>query len=546
MKPNAEQAAILADTISPRRLIIAGAGSGKTATLVAQIKADIQAGHNPAKMVAITFTNAGADELAARLPGVRLGFVGTLHAWCLHLLNRHGAAIGYQMGRVAMIDEETERRLIQSALASIKAKPSVSVDSVREWKASGSISNPAAIAAKKYMANLRARSCVDFDSVLFEALRLIAGGHTPDISALYVDEYQDSGTWDAEIYAAAPALRLFIVGDPDQSIYRYRGGCVENILALAASPEWTTYRLEQNHRSAPQIIEAANRIIANNSRRLEKTMRPADSGLSGWLGVWNFTTPLAEAAGIAGKIKAYEWGNVAVLTRYNAQIPAIVSALEAEGFKVQTARKDERHWLPVAISALNAIFDPDNDLAAQTWLSHFHRMEPALFNFRELHQIEADAAAHGRSATRYALELADLDTMNQARAVSFLRLPPEAFHAIVAAWKLDAPVSEIIAALMEGHAPKIENEAGTIYVGTVHSFKGREADNVVLAGMVDAATPAKKTGEELEEERRLFYVGVTRARFNLAASFSSLYAPPFSREMIEAKPSRFIAEAFPQ
>lgn len=539
--PNAEQAAVLTDITSPRRLIIAGAGSGKTATLIWQIMADIEAGHDAAKMVVITFTNAGADELRRRLPNVRFSFVGTLHAWCLNLLNRYGAALGYKPGAVAMIDEETETALIRSALEAIKAAPKWSVSEVRKWKPRAAISNPAAIAAKKYMQNLRGRSCVDFDSVLFEALRLIEGGHVPDISCLYVDEYQDSGTWDAQIYAASPALRLFVVGDPDQSIYKYRGGCVENILALGASPDWKTYRLQTNHRSGPEIIEAANRLIQHNTRRLEKTMEPAGEMPPAWLATWQFTTPHDEAAGIAGRIRAYEWSDVAVLTRYNAQIPAMVAALEAEGFNVRTARKDERPWLSVAISALNVLLDPDNDLAGKAWLDYFHAREAALFNFHELAHVEAHAATCGRTATRYAFELADLDAMAPARALSFMHLPPEALNAIVAAWRETIP--ETLAALLDEHAPDDE-DGGTIYVGTIHSFKGKEAGTVVLFGMVDEATPAKKTGEELEEERRLFYVGITRAQYRLIVSHSALYAPPFCRGMLEAKPCRFIAESF--
>ena len=526
--PNTEQAEVL-NSEATQKLIIAGAGAGKTGTLCWQIAKDLNAGHDPRKMVAITFTNAAAREYAARLGDVKLGYMGTLHGWCLSMLNRYGAAIGYRTGAVSMIDEETETGLIKAALFSIKAAPQWSVEKVREWKASGKIHNPAAIAAKKYMAQLRAASCVDFDSVLFECLRLIEGGHIPQLDCLYWDEFQDSGPWDNAIMLAIKARRKFVVGDPDQSVYGFRGSSVEWILELSKMDGWQTFYLVRNHRSTPDIVAAANQLISHNSQRLEKEM-VAVSTLQGMIQLPTFTTPLAEAAWIAGHFKAGALASsagAAVLVRYNAQIPILVASLEAEGFAVVTPKQERKSWVPIAVAALNALHDPENDLAAAAWLSHLNK-----------------GGAMNVSTSKAALAALNVTNKPDNIAVGMMRLPPEAFHAIVSVW-VEGDLVATGAALASFAEPEAVDMCGKIYVGTIHSFKGRQAGCVVLAGMCQAAIPAAKTGEEKEAERRLFYVGVTRAEFQLVITSTRKYSPPFG-EQIETEPSQFTNEAFPQ
>lgn len=525
--PNPEQAEALKSD-APQKLVIAGAGSGKTSTLCWQIAQDIKAGNDPRKMVAITFTNAAAREYAARLGTVKLGYMGTLHGWCLSMLNRYGSAIGYKPGAVSMIDEETETALIKAALFSIKAGAQWSVEKVREWKASGKIHNPAAIAAKKYMAQLRAASCVDFDSVLFECLRLIEGGHIPQLDCLYWDEFQDSGPWDNAIMLAIRAKKKFVVGDPDQSVYGFRGSSVEWILELSKMDGWATFYLVRNHRSTPDIVAAANQLISGNTQRLEKAMVPV-STMQGMIQLPTFTTPLAEAAWIAGHFKAGALASsagAAVLVRYNAQIPILVASLEAEGFSVVTPKKEKETWVPLAVSALNALHDPENNLAAMAWLEHINRV-----------------TKQSAGTVAQTLKLLNLADKPANIAIGMMKLPPEAFHAIVSVW-VEGDLTATAAALSSFAEPEAVDMCGKIYVGTIHSFKGQEAGCVVLAGMSQAAIPGNKSGEELEEERRLFYVGITRAKRYLIITAPGKYTPPFGVAE-DTKQSQFIHEAFP-
>lgn len=533
-----EQQAVL-DSKHRQRVIIAGAGSGKTTTLIADVAQTMQATTDPAGVVVITFTNAAADEFRARLERKDCpmpGFVGTLHSWCLAMLNRHGHAIGYK-APVSMIDEANEERLIKETLDSIKAAKKWTVSMVRTWKATGGIQNPAAIAAKSYMQQLRAASCVDYDSCLFECLRLIQGGHVPPLAALYVDEYQDSGPWDHAIYQAVMATRKFVVGDPRQSVYAFRGGLVRNIIELAESEHWQTHQLSVNFRCPTLVIDGANALIQEQAAaRVARRMEPGPSAPVGKIHVQESATPFAEAGDIAGRLRETEAMETAVLVRFNAQIPIIVEALKSEGFAVAAHDKNERQWLPLAISALNAIANPESELAAFTWLWHQFGDELAI--------LRGNAARAGRSTVREAFATLALTNRPPEEQLGGMRLPPEAFAAIVAAWPPGAVLSQVIARVQEDAKPPTP-PAGAVYVGTVHSYKGREADRVILAGMADQITPGKKSGEDEEEERRLFYVAATRPRRELWIYSPRQYTPPFGKHYEPAQPSRFATPFFP-
>ncbi len=527
---NQQQTETVNDTTSPRRLVLAAAGSGKTKTLVADVVQALDAGTDPEALVVITFTNAAAEEFRARIAARSTrqpGYVGTLHGFCLSLVNRYGSAIGYKPGAVQMIDEETETLQIMECLKEVNAGAKWTVSKVREWKATGGIANPAAIAAKLYMKRLRAASCVDYDSVLFDALRLIQEGYVPPLAGVWVDEFQDSGPWDAAIYKALICQRLFVVGDASQSVYAFRGAVVRNIIDLAEDPTWKTYRLDTNYRCPVIVCEAANRLMQGAPTAAAGCRMTWPEGTPrGEIEIITAPTQIAEAAQIAGRLLKEEAMTTAILVRYNAQVPALVDALTAEGIRSYTSASAPR-WLPVAISALNAIAHPENDFPATAWLRD---------QFGE--SLRAPAAASGKSQVQEAFKALAITDRAPEEQLGAMNLPDEARQAIVQAWPPGRSIQAVIQAIQEAQKAE-EPDERTVYVGTLHSFKGRQAERIVLAGMADEIMPAKKTADSLEEERRLFYVGITRTEKVLWISYPEKYMPPFGKTYQPATLSRF-------
>lgn len=519
------------DNPAPFRALIAGAGSGKTHTLIGRITADIENGADPQRCVAITFTNAGAEELKRRISH-KLRFVGTLHAYCMTLVNFHGLALGYTPGKVVMIDEKTEEKLIEQAIKSANStKAKTPVSAVRSYKGSHSIAKREGIIARAYCQMLRRANAVDFDTVLIEALRLINEGQVAPLDCLYVDEYQDSGPWDALIYKALIANKKLVVGDTDQSIYEWRGGRLENLLELAQDPSWHVGFLNDNYRSQAAIVTAANRLIENNSARVAKEMRPVRPG--DWSSItWEtYQTPQAEAAAIARKIREeadaglLSWPEVAVLTRHNVQIKTLADALAGEDIPVRLREPKIHPWLGVAVSALNCLLDPDNEITSALWIEHAQKERESLKMYKTARQIiQALGLAHESFGKR----------------INGMLLPPDAMHGIRAAWG-SGDLLEIIPRLI--HSEKeLETKGDGVLVSTIHGSKGLEWPTVYIAGMHAKAMPGAKKGRELEAERRLLYVGITRAKDSLRISDTRKALKAFDVGLEDTETSPFKSE----
>lgn len=520
---------------APFRALIAGAGSGKTHTLTGRILHDIdQGGADPKKCVAITFTNAGADELKRRISH-KLRFIGTLHSYCLHIVNHHGHPLGYKNGTVVMIDEKTEERLIEAAIKkanSTKAKTPVSA--VRAFKGSQNIAKREGIIARAYCQMLRRANAVDFDTVLVDALALISGGHVPALDALYVDEYQDSGPWDSMIYRAIEARLKLVVGDPDQSIFEWRGGRLENILELTTSPDWAVSYLLDNYRSQGAIVEAANRLIKHNTARLEKDMVPMRQNDPNGITWTTYSTPQKEAGEIATEIKSlldlgHRPEDFAVLVRFNGQIKTIAEALQGEEIPVKLREPKQHPWLGVAVSALNTAFSPDNEIISALWIEHVHKERPELRNL---------------TTGRALLDALRLSYEPYGKLVNGMLLPAEALHSIRAVWG-EGDILDMIPRLIASEQ-ELETKGDGVLVSTIHGSKGLEWPTVYLAGCHAAALPGAKTGRELEAERRLLYVGMTRARDVLRISDTKKALKAFAVGLDDTTTSPFKAEVFPE
>lgn len=526
MTPNQEQLAVITAP-EEQTLVIAGAGTGKTKTLVWRIQYLVK-GYiegvaydfphddllDPAAMVAITFTNIAARQLQERLAalGITLGFVGTLHAYALHCIKRAGKLSQFS-GSPTIISEEASADMIQATAKELRVK-NVSVSEVKHWLGRPG-GRPAQLVATSYMRKLAATNSLCYDSMLAEFLRLLVTSPLPaPIEALFVDEYQDSAPMDAAIYSAINAEFDMRIGDPDQAIYSFRGGEIGNLIDYGRTEGVGVYHLTTNYRSCSRIVAKANALIAGAPDNPFREFMQANNGSWDRDGdppdgfyVTSYQHPAAEAQGIAEKIAYYKCqkpSDFAILCRFNAYVPLLKQTLAANGIPVkETRRFDPPRRIIAALRALSLVGAYDDAVCAD-WL--YTVAQPG---------EETAARRDGRSLTSVVMQrLGVTKTESVGEALHKMGIDAEGVRLVRDNWQSDPDQTADVLAI-----PDEQTLAEGVHVGTVHSFKGGEAGFVFLAGWDSATCPAQKKGPEFNEERRLAYVGVTRGIFRVEMSY---------------------------
>ncbi|HQR46655.1 MAG TPA: UvrD-helicase domain-containing protein, partial [Thermoanaerobaculia bacterium] len=348
---NAEQTAAVTHGEGPL-LVLAGAGSGKTRVLTRRLAFLVAQGVPPEAIVAVTFTNKAAGEMKERVAALLRtdrprSFVGTFHAWGVRLLRRFAKEAGVPRSFV-VFDQDDQMVVVKRAMRELgfpekMATPRSLLSRISAAKNSGlapaefprrfgeALGSRLADLYRAYEKALAASSALDFDDLLVRSERLLAANGdvhalvTRSVRHLLVDEYQDTNRIQARLVklVTGEAGNVFVVGDEDQSIYRWRGADVGNILEFAKEFRGAkTVRLEQNYRSAPAILEAAGAVVAENRRRLGKTLRPTRRG-GEKVRLLSFDEERDEAREVVSRLVAARRGNaareVAVLFRTNAQ-----------------------------------------------------------------------------------------------------------------------------------------------------------------------------------------------------------------------------------
>ena len=494
-------------------LCVAPAGSGKTTTLVARIAWLIDEGIPPETICALTFNRRAAEELRERLAGA-LAPIGddladrlrirTFHALGLEILREAGAAVEPLVDREDVLRgvrpdlSPAERRRLDTVMSRFKLDLDVDPATIEADPEAG----PVARTYAAYEREIEARGGLDFDDLVARSLRLLSrddrvlGRWRDRCAHLLVDEAQDLDRSQLRLalLLAAPANRIFLVGDDDQSIYGWRLADVRRLLGLAESalPGLTRVDLETNYRCPAAVLERSVRLIEHNTERFAKAIR-AREGAEGSL---RLAPSAADDVDRIGAVMA-SWPpadgktTFAVLARTNRElIPAAVAAVRL-GLPFRAKELE----LPVESAELEGLIAEDAPLlaqlsAARTGGSFAHR--------RAATNLLGWSVGHG-SATALAAAVADMQ-----RVVARLR-------------RDDAPLS----------------------LATAHGTKGLEFDHVAVIGLDAGRFPsARSIAEALEpdramqEERRLAYVAWTRAR----RSLTLLYDP--------GAPSRFLLEAF--
>ena len=622
---NPQQRAAVEQTEGPL-LVLAGAGSGKTRVLTYRVAHLMEKGVAPWRILAITFTNKAAREMAERVHRLageasEDAWISTFHSCCARILRRDIEKLGYKR-QFAIYDEDDRMTVIRSVAKElnlsdkefppkqIKAMISDAKNKLltpTEWlKESGGDFRSKKLyeAYRAYEQALRGNNALDFDDLLIKTLELLTD--QPPVLQYYrdrfhyilVDEYQDTNAAQYELVRllAGDRHNLCVVGDDDQSIYGWRGADLRNIMDFEKDfPECVTIKLEQNYRSTGNILDAANQVIAHNAGRKEKALwTEADAGDR--IALYHAADERDEATFIcqmSGKLmrRGSDAGSIAVLYRANAQSRVIEDAFVRSGTPYRVyggLRFYERKEVKDLIAYLRALVNPDDDVSVRRIINEPKRgigdttvdkvAEYARENDMPLLSAVLDWENLPLSARPKKLLSAFADLMIDLTEQMYELKPSEFVQAMIDKTgyvkaleeskteenetrienikELQGAVSEF-----ELHNPEgglsdfLENVAlvsdldamnengGAVTLMTLHSAKGLEFDNVFLSGMEEGIFPITRAlfdDKQLEEERRLAYVGITRAKKRLFLSHAYTRALYNTRNANQL--SRFVSE----
>ena len=589
-------------------LILAGAGSGKTRVLTHRIAYLIgERGVNPWNILAITFTNKAAEEMRQRVDnlvgfGAESVWVSTFHSACVRILRRFIDRLGYE-NHFTIYDTDDQKTLIKevcrkvdvdtkvfkerSLLSAISsAKNEMILPDEFELNAGGDFAKmKIAKVYREYETQMRANNALDFDDLLVKTVQLLQT--QPDVLESYqerfryimVDEYQDTNTVQFQLVSllAGKYKNLCVVGDDDQSIYKFRGANIRNILDFEHEfPDAKVIKLEQNYRSTGNILNAANSVIANNRGRKEKSLW-TENGEGELIRLRQFDTAFDEADFIGEDIKSAvrqggSYNDSAVLYRTNAQSRLLEEKFIAMNIPykiVGGVNFYARREIKDLLAYLKTIDNGRDDVAVRRiinvpkrgiGLTTINRIQESAtergIGFYEALLAPGLIAGVGRSATKldsFAALIEYFKTLAEEMNITDLLQEviektgyieslenEDKEEAKTRKENIDELISKAATyeescqdkdekATLSGFLEEValvadidslDEDQEYVVLMTLHSAKGLEFPRVYLAGMEDGLFPGYMSinagdREELEEERRLCYVGITRAEQEL-------------------------------
>ncbi|MGD1011671.1 MAG: UvrD-helicase domain-containing protein [Acidimicrobiales bacterium] len=607
-------------------VVVAGAGSGKTRVLTRRIARLVVSGVEPWRILAITFTNKAADEMRRRVvelvgPDASKMWVSTFHAACVRMLRSNAERIGYRSS-FTIYDEGDSRRLVghvlddlgidqhrfptRAVLGVISATKSDMVSAASFAERAGTIyERRIAQAFEEYERRLVAANAMDFDDLLVRTVRMFRDN--PDILEHYqerfehvlVDEYQDTNLAQNELVIQLGEARrnVCVVGDTDQSIYRFRGAEMRNLLEFErAFPDARLIVLDQNYRSSQTILDAANAVIGNNLLRQEKDLWSA-LGKGDRIRRYRAGDDRDEASFVTGEIASLHrnegigYGDTAIFYRTNAQSLALETALADRGIAytvIGGTRFFDRREVRDVLAYLRAVANPGDEVSLRRILNTPKRgigdtsvarlnalaKQTGLgFAWSLSHPEEAGLSGKALDGVRQLLALLD-----ELRSGPLPSGPPDrlikellertgykgvlqAGIAIGGSGAIDAEgrienldelenvasehadLESFLEATALIAATDTIDDGASVSLMTLHAAKGLEFRVVFLTGMEEGLFPHSQSlsePDDLEEERRLCYVGLTRARERLYLTHA--WSRLLFGSVQDSFPSRFLKE----
>ena len=610
-------------------LIVAGAGSGKTTVLVNRIAYIIDQGKAaPYQMLAITFTNKAANEMRERisalLPGVESDmWIGTFHSICVKILRRTIDLLGYgndfviydtadvktvlkECYRELDIDEKNYPPRNVSSVISNAKNDSLDAETFETvYKTDYRMSVIAKI-YKLYQSKLKRNNAVDFDDIILNTVKILS--LNPDVLEKYqnrfryilVDEYQDTNNIQYLLISllAGGHHNICVVGDDDQSIYKFRGANIGNILSFESDYENAKrITLEQNYRSTQNILGAANAVIANNHERMGKELWTA-KGDGNRIITYTGQSEYDEAGFIAERIKEYHdnggsFGDCAILYRTNAQSRVIEEMLmrSAIPYRVLAGlRFYDRKEIKDIIAYLRLIHNPNDDMSLRRIINEPKRKiggatvdkltalaaadECSIYDIISNAHLYADELKSAVSKLEAFRELMDsliklkktipltqliTRTLNDTGYLAMLQADStvenqtrcenlDEFMNVAAEYEQNPEYDGTLAEFLESvtlvsDIDSYDETEDAAVMMTIHSAKGLEFPTVFLTGLEEGLFPGMKSignEDDIQEERRLCYVAITRAREQLYIT-KSMSRTVYGKTA-PAQPSRFFKE----
>ncbi len=550
-------------------LVLAGAGSGKTKVLTHRVVNLIEKGIvSPEDCLLLTFTNKAAKEMKQRMGSINLGFAGTFHGFCVQVLRRSGRAIGVDPNFL-IYDESDQKELVKEIISDIgikdTIKPASILFAISEAKnqmlsptaysevVSGDFGRAAADVYKAYQLKLKEINALDFDDLL---IKTVLAFEVPEIitvwrdkvKQIFVDEWQDTNKIQYKLIRLLDGDRGVItaVGDASQSVYSWRGADYRNINYLMKDyPNIKVVNLEQNYRSTQNILEAANAVISKNtSHPILKLWTEKGGGEK--ISIYPARNGFDEAEFVAKEIYkmvrngSSEYSDFAVLYRTNAQSRVLEEAMLHNGvpytliggvrFYDRKEIKDILSYLRLTANKKDVVSLKRASSLGKRRFEKFQQLSIDIEKFTTLEIMDAVL-----TATEYLSKFKEIDPEDSERLENIKEL-----RSVAIEFPNLLDFLENVSLVEVGPSNTTKN---AVTLMTLHSAKGLEFPIVFMVGMEEGIFPHSRSlweKEQLEEERRLCYVGITRAKEVLFMCYASKRL--FYGETSSNAPSRFLSD----
>jgi DNA helicase II / ATP-dependent DNA helicase PcrA len=538
-------------------VVLAGAGSGKTKVLTTRAAFLIMEKKlQPENILLMTFTNKAAQEMSNRvqeLTGFHLPYSGTFHRICATMLRRNGKFVGLDPNYVIYDTQDQDalikqiykdqdfdhkrynRNGVKAAISNAKNQM-VSASSYKK-QAENDFQEHVARVYKLYQHKLEKNQAVDFDDLLLKTVKLFKL-HSPTLEKyqsqflhVLVDEYQDTNKAQYQLtqLLGKPQNNVYVVGDFSQSIYAWRGADYRNLNYLKSDfNDISQYKLEQNYRSTQTILDAATQVISHNTGHPVLklwTEHPRQELITVLETEDNEKEAQAVLQEIVTNLHNYRHQDIAILYRVNAQSRAFEEAFMRRGIPYQIVggfKFYERKEVKDALAYLRLILNPEDEVSKNRALKLGKRRYIKFSTWRDKQgQINPLQALEGAmKASGYLEKYNEDDPQDSARIENIQEL-----QNVAAKFQDLATFLENIALVQDNYLADIshQNQQNNITLMSLHAAKGLEFPVVFMVGMEEGLLPHSRSlydPDQLEEERRLCYVGITRAKERLYFSYT--------------------------
>lgn len=628
LNTNQKQAA---DSLFGPVLVIAGAGSGKTASMTVRIAKLIQNGVLPQNILAVTFTRKAANEMTERLElmigesAIKKVWMGTFHSVCVKILKMHATYLGFEsndqgFSNFTILDSDDQTGVIKKILERMGKTKEIKDGLVKRYisdcknrlwsphyaqhhNAETSTDQLCSIIYQEYQEELVRLNCLDFDDLIMKTVELLRDHEEPRkywqsrFNFVLTDEYQDCNYSQLQLllFLSAPQFNLFVIGDDSQAIYGFRGSDISIILGFRNMfPNGQVIKLEDNYRSTGVIVEAGNAIIKQNQNQMRKTLR-SNKVVGKKIQEVHLGNEFAEAAFLATMIQREclsndkKFSDFAILYRSNAQSRVIEDFFRHQFIPTKVVGGQsfyQREEVKDIVAYLRVVFNTKDDVAASRIMnkpargigkttqvaaeeyafdkkvsvyraiknpedipSLAKRAQKSLKGYRELieHFIAKKEVMGAQQLTKYIMSQSGLRKHYEAHEKAEEKIENlNEFLLLIDQYEKEFPDKTMEDYLQEISLitdAKVGEEVEAVQLMTIHASKGLEFPTVFLVGWSEGIFPSSRCTEpsDIEEDRRVAYVAITRAEDNLYITHTH------TRKKLDGKqqshePSRFLNE----